>query len=135
MCIDRRVIVHMNTDLHIRQIISMDVLNMDDHGFTLYFVIFLVTLIVIKLIQKQIFECYFSPPGPWGFPVLGHLHLLGKNPAKSLMNMSKTYGDVFLIRMGSWPTLVLNSKEVIREAMVDYPDIFSDRPNFSQQNL
>lgn len=120
----------MNTDLHIRQIISMDVLNMDDHGLTLYFVIFLGTLIVIKLIQKQIFECYFSPPGPWGFPVLGHLHLLGKNPAKSLMNMSKTYGDVFLIRMGSWPTLVLNSKEVIREAMVDYPEIFSDRPEF-----
>ena len=108
----------------------MDVFNLDERGFTFYLIIFVATLIVAELFHKLISVFYFSPPGPWGFPVLGHLPLLGKNPSKTLMAMSKTYGDVFLIRMGSWPTLILNNKEVIREAMVDFPDIFSDRPEF-----
>lgn len=98
----------------------MDVFNLDERGFTFYLIIFAAILIVVERFHKLISVFYFSPPGPWGFPVLGHLPLLGNNPSKTLMAMSKTYGDVFLIRMGSWPTLILNNKEVIREAMVDF---------------
>ena len=91
-------------------------------------VVFSLTLLVIYLFPWSYRK--LSPPVPWGLPILGHLPLLGKNPAKTLMEYSKVYGDVFKIRMGSWPTIVLNSKDAIHEALLGNSEIFSDRPEF-----
>ncbi|XP_052061622.1 cytochrome P450 1A1-like [Mytilus californianus] len=109
---------------------ELQVSNYEGDGIRFCIVIFAVSLVLVKFFLKLWNDLYLSPPGPWGFPILGHLPLLGSNPARTLMNISKTYGDVFKIRMGSWPTIVLNSREAIREALMDHGEVFSDRPEF-----
>ncbi|CAC5404021.1 CYP1A1 [Mytilus coruscus] len=109
---------------------ELQVSNYEGIGIRFFILIFAVTLVIVKFFLKLWNDLYLSPPGPWGFPILGHLPLLGSNPARTLMNISRTYGDVFQIRMGSWPTIVLNSSEAIREALMDHGEVFSDRPEF-----
>ena len=50
----------------------------------------------------------YCAPGPWGFPVVGHLQLFGQRPTDTFKIWRKKYGDVFRIRLGSWNAFVLN---------------------------
>ncbi|KAJ8317192.1 hypothetical protein KUTeg_005096 [Tegillarca granosa] len=92
-------------------------------------VVFVLTLVVSFLIQN-IIRRRRMPPGPWGFPIIGHLPLIGDSPFKTFKDMAGQYGDIFMIKMGSWPTVVLNSKESIREAYLTQQNNFVDRPEF-----
>ncbi|XP_035667221.1 cytochrome P450 2U1-like [Branchiostoma floridae] len=69
------------------------------------------------------------PPGPWGWPVLGHIPTLGKSPHLVLTAMRKKYGDVFSIRMGPKDVVVLCGYEAIHEALVRKGEDFSSRPS------
>ena len=71
-----------------------------------------------------------TPPGPWGLPVIGHLLHLGRRPHYTLTELRATYGDVYIIKMGSWPTVVLNGIDTVRDALVRKTDDFSGRPDF-----
>ena len=93
------------------------------------FGIFILTVIIVKICQEWLNQNK-QPPGPFGFPLVGHLPILGSNPSVKCMQLAKKYGDIFRIRMGSWPTVVLNSRTAIREALVKQSEIFSDRPEF-----
>lgn len=75
------------------------------------------------------------PPGPWGFPVVGHLPLLGRNPLETLKRYRAEYGDVFSIQMGSHPTVVLNGIDVIKSALTVRPDDIAGRPKLYTANL
>ncbi|KAK3595383.1 hypothetical protein CHS0354_008810 [Potamilus streckersoni] len=70
------------------------------------------------------------PPGPWGFPIIGHLPLLGDKPQETFTRWRETYGDVFKIRMGSWDTIVINGQHAVRDALERIDDAYSGRPNF-----
>nr|Q4H4C3.3 RecName: Full=Cytochrome P450 1A2; AltName: Full=CYPIA2; AltName: Full=Cholesterol 25-hydroxylase; AltName: Full=Hydroperoxy icosatetraenoate dehydratase [Macaca fuscata fuscata]BAE16271.1 cytochrome P450 1A2 [Macaca fuscata] len=70
-----------------------------------------------------------SPPEPWGWPLLGHVLTLGKNPHLALSRMSQLYGDVLQIRIGSTPVLVLSGLDTIRQALVRQGDDFKGRPD------
>lgn len=87
-------------------------------------------ILLMTGILKKFFDIRKLPPGPWGYPFIGHLTLLGSNPAETFSKMAIQYGDVFFIRMGKWPTIVLNSRDAIDEALNKMPEIFSDRPKF-----
>ncbi|TXG52487.1 hypothetical protein EZV62_021656 [Acer yangbiense] len=68
------------------------------------------------------------PPSPPGVPIIGHFHLL-KNPInQALSNLSNKYGPIFLLRLGSHPTLVLSSRAAIEECFPNNDIIFSNRP-------
>ena len=69
-------------------------------------------------------------PGPWGFPIIGHLPLFGNDPPATFKKWRQKYGDVFRIRMGSWNTVVINGYSAIEEALERQGDIFSNRPDF-----
>ncbi|XP_035667220.1 cytochrome P450 2J6-like [Branchiostoma floridae] len=69
------------------------------------------------------------PPGPWGWPVLGHIPTLGKHPHLVLTSMRKKYGDVFSIRLGPKDVVVLCSYDAIHEAFVKKGEDFSSRPS------
>ncbi|XP_013408665.1 cytochrome P450 2U1-like [Lingula anatina] len=60
------------------------------------------------------------PPGPWGLPILGCLPYLGRNAHLVLTRWAKTYGDVYSVRFGTVPVVVLNGFGVIREALVKH---------------
>lgn len=70
-----------------------------------------------------------NPPGPWGWPLLGHILTLGKNPHLVLSQMSQLYGDVLEIRIGSTPVVVLSGLDTIKQALVRQGDIFKGRPD------
>jgi hypothetical protein len=62
-------------------------------------------VIIVKICQYWLNQNK-QPPGPFGFPLLGHLPLLGSNPSVKCMQLAKKYGDIFRIRMGSWINII-----------------------------
>ncbi|KAH7388127.1 hypothetical protein KP509_16G059000 [Ceratopteris richardii] len=69
------------------------------------------------------------PPGPRALPIIGHLHLLGRNPHLSLFKLSKKYGDLMFLRLGSVPTLIVSSPSAARLVLQTHDQSFSGRPN------
>ncbi|XP_035684254.1 cytochrome P450 2U1-like [Branchiostoma floridae] len=92
-------------------------------------VIFLTLLVFFK--QRK--NLPPSPSGSW--PVVGHLLSLGRAPHLKLTEWRKQYGDVYTVRMGMEDVVVLNGYRAIKEALVDYKDAFSSRPNVYVINL
>ncbi|EFJ18732.1 hypothetical protein SELMODRAFT_178226 [Selaginella moellendorffii] len=69
------------------------------------------------------------PPGPWGLPLIGHLHLLaGTLPHKGLQYISKKYGPVVFLRLGMMPTVVISSQELVKEVFTTHDVNFGSRP-------
>ncbi|XP_046363738.2 cytochrome P450 1A1-like [Haliotis rufescens] len=93
-----------------------------------FVVTFLVSAALIKVVKSL--TPSHTPPGPWGVPVLGTLPFFGKEPNVTFTEMWQKYGNVFSIKLGSWPAIVVNGREAIREALVEKGDIFSSRPKF-----
>ena len=59
------------------------------------------------------------PPGPPSLPIVGSLPFFKSTDLiEVLSDFQKTYGDVFTLDMGSNRTVVLNSYDVIKEALV-----------------
>ncbi|NXF39136.1 CP2CL protein, partial [Nyctibius bracteatus] len=68
------------------------------------------------------------PPGPAPFPIVGNvLQVKPKNLAKTLQKLSKEYGSVFTVHLGSEPVVVLHGHDVVKEALVDRGDEFATR--------
>ncbi|CAA2935080.1 cytochrome P450 71A6-like [Olea europaea subsp. europaea] len=67
-------------------------------------------------------------PSPSRFPIIGNLHQLGLHPHRSLHLLSKRYGPLFLLNLGSVPVLVVSSADAARMIMKDHDLIFSNRP-------
>ncbi|KAF3626496.1 hypothetical protein BC332_30249 [Capsicum chinense] len=69
------------------------------------------------------------PPGPKGLPILGHLHLLGKNPHQDLQKLAKKHGPLMFMRLGLVPTYVASSVDLSEKFFKTYGHIFADRPH------
>ncbi|XP_064238419.1 cytochrome P450 1A2 [Aotus nancymaae] len=91
--------------------------------------IFCLVFWVLKGLRPRIPKGLKSPPEPWGWPLLGHVLTLGKNPHLALTRMSQRYGDVLQIRIGSTPVVVLSGLDTIRQALVRQGDDFKGRPD------
>ncbi|GJN10085.1 hypothetical protein PR202_ga28148 [Eleusine coracana subsp. coracana] len=73
------------------------------------------------------------PPGPWQLPLIGSLHhfLLSSFrdlPHRVMREMSKTYGPLMLLRLGTVPMLVVSSAEAAKEILKIHDLTFSNRP-------
>ncbi|XP_022246307.1 cytochrome P450 18a1-like, partial [Limulus polyphemus] len=66
------------------------------------------------------------PPGPVGLPIVGYLPFLGKKAFLDFIELSKKYGNVFSLRLGSQNVVVLCDFLAVKEAM--NKDAFLDRP-------
>ncbi|XP_004875681.1 cytochrome P450 1A1 [Heterocephalus glaber] len=91
--------------------------------------IFCLVLWVVRASRPQVPKGLKRPPGPWGWPLIGHALTLGKNPHLSLARLSERYGDVMQIRIGSTPVVVLSGLDTIRQALVRQADDFKGRPD------
>lgn len=73
-----------------------------------------------------------QPPGPMPWPILGNLALLGKfsSPFEGFSALSKIYGDVYSLSLGSIRCVVVNDLEMIKEVLNQNGKFFGGRPNF-----
>ena len=70
------------------------------------------------------------PPGPGpALPLLGHLHLMERDPRARFQQWRRQYGDVFSLYMGSRLVVVFCGYRVMKEAFVKMADVFSHRPH------
>ncbi|XP_073678981.1 cytochrome P450 2B15-like [Garra rufa] len=66
-----------------------------------------------------------TPPGPRPLPFVGVLPQLAKNPMEFIRSVSQ-YGEISTMYIGRQPTIVLNTIQVTKEALVQ--EAFSGRP-------
>ncbi|XP_064359164.1 cytochrome P450 2C11-like [Dromaius novaehollandiae] len=71
------------------------------------------------------------PPGPLALPVIGNLlQLRAADTCEAFRKLSEKYGPVFMLRLGSEPTVVLFGYDVVREVLVSRSEEFTDRGRF-----
>ena len=102
-------------------------LGLDISTILLAFIAFTILFLFIKSHHKPAWKL---PPGPgYRLPILGHLASLDpKAPYKSLNQLACKYGPIFLLQFGSFPVVILNDFESIRQAFIKQGDEFDDRP-------
>ncbi|XP_057699332.1 cytochrome P450 2U1 [Corythoichthys intestinalis] len=85
------------------------------------------------------------PPGPKPWPIVGNFggflipsfvrKRFGKpakpnwTPVEALREQAARYGDVFSLFVGAQLIVVLNGYDVIRDALLNHAEVFSDRPD------
>ncbi|XP_047967645.1 cytochrome P450 71AU50-like [Salvia hispanica] len=68
------------------------------------------------------------PPGPKGIPILGHLHMMGKNPHQDLQRIAKDHGSIMHMRFGFAPIIVVSSPEAAELFLKTDDLVFASRP-------
>lgn len=69
------------------------------------------------------------PPGPRGLPIIGHFHLLGKNPHQDLYRIAKKHGPIMHMRLGYVPAIVVSSPDAAELFLKTYDHVFCSRPH------
>ncbi|KAI3451091.1 hypothetical protein Pfo_007756 [Paulownia fortunei] len=90
----------------------------------IYVIIFLWTLQQLLSLNKK----KKLPPGPIGIPILGHFHLLGKNPHQDLHHLAKKHGPIMYLRFGFVPTIVVSSPAGAELVLKTHDLVFAGRP-------
>ncbi|GLJ19326.1 hypothetical protein SUGI_0347960 [Cryptomeria japonica] len=86
-------------------------------------------LVLVWVLSKQFKKNSKLPPGPTPWPIIGNLHQLGRLPHRSLYELSKKYGPVMFLRLGSLPCVVVSSSEMAKEFLKTHDLAFANRPN------
>ncbi|XP_075425554.1 cytochrome P450 2J4-like [Ascaphus truei] len=72
------------------------------------------------------------PPGPTPLPFIGNLWTLKfQLHHEILMQLAKTYGNIFTVWLGCVPFIVLNGYEAVRDGLIVNSEEFSERPAIS----
>ncbi|XP_073126045.1 cytochrome P450 71AU50-like [Henckelia pumila] len=68
------------------------------------------------------------PPGPKGLPILGHLHMIGKNPHQDLETIAKQHGPIMYLQFGFVSNIVVSSAKAAELFLKTYDLVFASRP-------
>lgn len=99
------------------------------HSISIWVVsVFLLLVLSFLLLIKTKTHNKKLPPGPPKLPLLGHLHLIGSLPHRSLWKLSRKYGPIMLLRLGSVPTIVISSAAAAREVLQVHDLVCCSRP-------
>ncbi|XP_073530095.1 cytochrome P450 2B11-like [Phyllobates terribilis] len=97
----------------------------------------LFVLFVSKNWNKVIYENF--PPGPRPLPIIGNILKINMSkPYKTFVELSKTYGTIFSIQIGSLKMVVLCGYDTIKDALINHEEKFMGRPKtniFSDSTL
>nr|XP_009680937.1 PREDICTED: cytochrome P450 1A5-like [Struthio camelus australis] len=91
--------------------------------------VFCLVFLLIQSFRQHVPKGLKRPPGPRGYPILGNVLELRKDPHLALTKLSQKYGDVMEIRIGSRPVLVLSGLDTIKQALVKQGEDFMGRPD------
>ncbi|KAL0330184.1 UNVERIFIED_CONTAM: Ferruginol synthase [Sesamum radiatum] len=93
--------------------------------FTIFFLVFLgfwTWLLFLRVRRSP-----KLPPGPYPFPIVGNILQLGQCPHQTLAKLSKTYGPLMSLQLGTVYTVVASSPEIAREILKTHDQVFSSR--------
>ncbi|KAL8612107.1 hypothetical protein ACOMHN_013986 [Nucella lapillus] len=65
----------------------------------------------------------------YSLPVIGHLHLMSKDPQEQFRCWRQQYGDIFSCQLGCSTLVVISSYRLLKEAFIKLGDYFSYRPD------
>lgn len=68
------------------------------------------------------------PPGPFSWPIIGNLHMLGELPHRALKDLADKYGPIMFLRLCSVPTVVVSSPEMAKLFLKTHDLVFASRP-------
>ncbi|KAK1385887.1 hypothetical protein POM88_023622 [Heracleum sosnowskyi] len=69
------------------------------------------------------------PPGPKSIPVLGHLHLIGKNPHQDLQKLAEKHGSIMYLRFGFVSNIIVSSPRAAKQFLKIHDLNFASRPH------
>ncbi|KAK3001934.1 hypothetical protein RJ639_021795 [Escallonia herrerae] len=83
------------------------------------------------------------PPSPKPLPILGHLHMLGKNPHQDLHKLAEKHGPVMYMRFGFVPNIIVSSPQAAEQFLKIHDLVYASRPpheaakyiSYDQRNL
>ncbi|CAH8388214.1 unnamed protein product [Eruca vesicaria subsp. sativa] len=87
-----------------------------------FFLVLLLTLVSSIFLKKMTNSKFNLPPSPSSLPIIGNLHHLAGLPHRCFHNLSKKYGPVMLLRLGSVPVVIITSSEAA-EAVLKTHDL------------
>ena len=94
---------------------------------------YLVLLLILPFVWASIRVLTFNlasqtlPPGPHPIPIIGNILELGKLRHQAIAKLSKTYGPLMTLKLGSITTIVISSPNMAREALQKNDQAFSSR--------
>nr|XP_014425549.1 cytochrome P450 2H2-like [Pelodiscus sinensis] len=101
---------------------------MEPLGATTVFLVICVSCLLFLSARRKTPGSGKLPPGPVAFPLIGNmLQLNAKNMPQELEQLSRTYGPIFTIYLGSERVVVLHGYEAVKEALVDLAEAFGAR--------
>ena len=95
-----------------------------------YYLVFLLILPLVCLSIRVLTSKLASqtlPPGPKPFPIIGNFLELSNLPHRDLAKLSKTYGPLMALKLGSITTIVISSPNLAKEALQKNDQAFSSR--------
>nr|XP_025043355.1 cytochrome P450 2H2-like [Pelodiscus sinensis] len=101
---------------------------MEPLGATTVFLVICVSCLLFLFMWRKSPGSGKLPPGPVAFPLIGNmLQLRKKSLPLHIEELSRTYGPIFTIYLGSERVVVLHGYEIVKEALVGLGDEFSRR--------
>ncbi|XP_027117188.2 norfluorocurarine oxidase isoform X2 [Coffea arabica] len=82
-------------------------------------------IVALELCQEHMKKL---PPSPPKLPIIGNLHQLGQFPHRSLQSLSRKYGPLMLLELGSKPMLVVSSSNAACQILKTHDLSFASRP-------
>nr|AMA07824.1 cytochrome P450 76AD18 [Mollugo verticillata] len=99
---------------------------MEYHTFPLILIPLISTIIYLLKISTKPSKSNL-PPGPKPWPIIGNIHLLGHKPHRSVSELSKKYGPIMTLKLGSVTTIVISSPKVAEEMFLKHDLALSGR--------
>ncbi|VAH18745.1 unnamed protein product [Triticum turgidum subsp. durum] len=91
--------------------------------------VFLVSCIFLVARSRKDGARGSPPPSPPALPVIGNLHELGRGRHhRRLQALARSYGPLFLLRLGSVPTVVVSSPSLAEAVLKTQDHAFCSRP-------
>ncbi|XP_069071503.1 cytochrome P450 2J2-like isoform X1 [Pleurodeles waltl] len=85
-------------------------------------------VLIFQFVKLKCQSCRL-PPGPPPLPLIGNLWTLNfQLHYGRLMQLAKTYGNVYTLWVGHMPFVVLNGYDAVRNALVSHSEELSGRP-------
>jgi hypothetical protein len=97
--------------------------------FTTLFIIVIMVVIYHNFVRPFYHIKLKRAPRPFPiWPLLGNLMFLHKLPHQVLYNLSKTYGDIMELKLGSIWTMVISSPQMAIEVLKTHNQVFASCP-------